>query len=67
MESVSTSNQNGNAANGDAKHVFFGKFGTSGEIALKADSLCKTYDGIHEAVKDVTFNVKSGEVSLEIS
>lgn len=63
LESISTSNQNGGVANGDAKHAFFGKLGTPAEVALKADCLCKTYDGMHEAVKDVTFSVKSGEVS----
>lgn len=60
MESITTSN--GSVANGDTKHAFFGKLGTPAEVALKADSLCKTYDGIHDAVKDVTFSVKSGEV-----
>lgn len=49
-------------ANGDAKHAFFGKLGSPTEVALKADCLCKTYDGHQEAVKDVTFSVKSGEV-----
>lgn len=62
MESVSTSNHNGAVANGDAKHAFFGKLGSPTEVALKADCLCKTYDGHQEAVKDVTFSVKSGEV-----
>lgn len=60
LESISTSN--GSVANGDTKHAFFGKLGTPAEVALKADSLCKTYDGVHDAVKDVTFSVKSGEV-----
>lgn len=45
--------------NGDA---FYSKTGHLNEIALKADSLCKTYNGNHEAVKDVTFSVKTGEV-----
>lgn len=62
LESIATSNQNGIIPNGDAKHSFFGKVGSPVEIALKADSLCKTYNGNNEAVKDVTFSVKSGEV-----
>lgn len=63
LESITTSNQNGAIPNGDTKHAFFSKAGSHTEIALKADSLCKTYNGHHEAVKDVTFSVKTGEVS----
>lgn len=63
LESITTSN--GSVANGDTKHAFFGKLGTPAEVALKADSLCKTYDGVHDAVKDVTFSVKSGEVNFQ--
>lgn len=44
------------------KYSIFSKFGQShGEVAMKADSLCKTYAGNHEAVKNVTFSVKTGE------
>lgn len=63
LESIATTNANGAVANGDAKHNnMFDKFSAhSPEIALKADSLSKTYDGRHYAAKDVTFSVKSGE------
>lgn len=63
LESIATSNANGALANGDAKHNnMFDKFSAqTPEIALKADSLSKTYDGRHFAAKDVTFSVKSGE------
>lgn len=63
LESITTSSPNGRVANGDSKHSFFGKLDAQAVVALKADSLCKTYDGNHEAVKDVTFSIKSGEVS----
>lgn len=59
LETIATSN--GAITNGDVKHAIFGKLGTPAEVALKADSLCKTYDGHHYAVKDVTFNTKVGE------
>lgn len=62
LESIATSNANGTIANGDTKHKMFDKFNASTpEIALKADSLCKTYGGHQYAVKDVTFSVKTGE------
>lgn len=60
LKSISTSS--GTISNGDTKHAFLDKVGTPSEIALKADSLCKTYSGNHVAVKDVTFSVKTGEV-----
>lgn len=55
---------NGTVPNGDAKLALFNKAGTQTEIALKAESLCKTYNGNNEAVKDVTFSVKTGEVRI---
>lgn len=61
MESVATVNGNGTIANGDTKHQLFNNKLNAPEIAMKADSLCKSYDGRHDAVKDVTFSVKSGE------
>lgn len=67
LESITT-NQNGvNIPNGDAKHEFFGKVTKPTEIALKADSLCKTYNGKNMAVKDVTFSVKTGEVHSSLT
>lgn len=63
LETVASVHQNGSAVKDIKKHSIFSKFGQShGEIAMKADSLCKTYDGTHEAVKDLTFTVKTGEV-----
>lgn len=62
LESIATSNTNGAVTNGAAKHQMFDKFNAqTSEITMKADSLSKTYDGRQYAVKDVTFNVKSGE------
>lgn len=62
MESIATYNANGAVTNGDTKHKMFDKFNAqTADIALKVDSLCKTYDGRHYAAKNVTFSVKSGE------
>lgn len=61
LESIAT-NANGVIANGDSKPQMFDKFNAqTPEVALKADSLCKTYDGHRYAAKDVTFCVRSGE------
>lgn len=63
LETIASVQQNGSAVKDIKKHSIFSKFGQShGEIAMKADSLCKIYNGTHEAVKDLTFTVKTGEV-----
>lgn len=65
LEAIITSNQNGALANGNGKMGLFDKVGaTNVEVALKADSLCKTYNGNYMAVNDVTFSVKTGEVIM---
>lgn len=59
MEAIATVHQNGtiladNLKKPDNHHAT--------EYAMKVENLTKNY-GPHEAVKDVTFNVKLGEVS----
>lgn len=63
LETITTVHQNGSILNDNKKHEFFSKMSNSqNEVALKADGLCKTYNGYYEAVKDVTFSVNLGEV-----
>lgn len=63
LETVASVQHNGSSIKDIKKHSIFSRFGQSyGEVAMKADSICKTYDGTHEAVKDLTFTVKTGEV-----
>lgn len=47
------------------KDSFFFKLSSPNAlVALKADSLCKTYNNNHVALKDVNFSVKVGEVCI---
>lgn len=65
LEAIITSNQNGFLANDNTKSALANKVNHPVEIALKAESLCKTYDGNHLAAKDVSFSVKMGEVKMD--
>lgn len=64
LEAIITSNQKGFLANGNTKSALANKVKNPVEIALKAESLCKTYDGNHLAIKNVSFSVKMGEVKM---
>lgn len=61
LQTITTVQQNG-IANGGKKHELYDH--TSIPNAMEVESLCKTYDGRNLALKNVTFDVKSGEVWL---
>lgn len=65
LQTITTVQQNGAIANGGKKHELYNH--SSPPNAMEVESLCKTYDGRNLALKNVTFDVKSGEVRLTFS
>lgn len=61
LEAISTSQSNGIVTNDTKKPNANHFIGEAQANAMKVENLSKTYDGNHQALRNVSFNVKTGE------
>lgn len=62
MQNIASLQQNGINLSDAEKNGFVGKENGQDQYVLRVENLCKTYDGDHQALNNVSFGLKMGEV-----
>lgn len=62
MQNIASLQQNGINLNDTEKNELQARDIADEQYVLRVENLCKTYDGNHQALINVSFGLKSGEV-----
>lgn len=66
MQNVTTLQQNSIGLSDSEKNDLYNKDIANDQYALRVENLSKVYNGDHQALNNVSFGLKSGEVSCKV-